>query len=57
VTNYGGWTNLDAEQMQRLGQLIDSRVRLLGEPYGRAVEACAPDRVGDENRRWIEGRK
>ena len=32
------WENLTPEQMERYGGLIDSRVRMLGEGYGRAVE-------------------
>lgn len=43
------WENLTPEQMQRYGGYIDSRVRLLGEYYGRAVEAVRNDkRIRDE---------
>lgn len=46
--------HLTPEQDRRLGELIDSRVRLLGETYSRAYAQCVLN-ISSENRRWILG--
>jgi len=46
------YTTLDDDQKRRFGELVDSRVRLLGEYYGRAVEQLQHD-PSPENERWI----
>jgi hypothetical protein len=46
------WEHLSPEQMQRYGDIIDSRVRLLGEYYGRAVESV---RASDDARAYVLG--
>lgn len=45
---------LTPEQLERFGGLVDSRVRLLGEPYSRAVDQCRYN-ISDENRAWVLG--
>lgn len=45
--------DLNPEQQKRFGEVVDSRVRLLGEPYGRAVERVQADGGGNED--WIMG--
>jgi hypothetical protein len=44
---------LDSDQLRRFSEVVDSRVRLLGESYGAATRAV---QRGDTNREWIEGR-
>lgn len=46
---------LTNEQKERLGALIDSRVRLLGETYSRAYEQCTTN-ISEENKAYIEGK-
>lgn len=48
------WDDLNEEQTERLRQLIDSRVRLIGERYATAYDACT-ERVTDENKKWVLG--
>ena len=48
------WENLDDNQTFRLGELIGSCCRLLGENYARAYDACTVD-VSDENKKWVLG--
>jgi hypothetical protein len=49
------WGDLSAAQQERLGALIDSRVRLLGEPYGVAHDRCMPETISDANRAYVLG--
>lgn len=44
------WEDLTEEQLRRYGEIIDSRVRLLGEYYGKAVEAV---RASDYARGYV----
>lgn len=46
------WENLTEDQMARYGAIIDSRVRLLGEYYGRAVEQV---HLSDDARAYVMG--
>lgn len=46
------WEVLTGEQLERYGGIIDSRVRLLGEYYDRAVEHV---RASDEARTYVVG--
>lgn len=49
---YGTWVaGLNEEQGNRYGQLLDSRVRLLGETYSQAVKALREP--SEENRLWV----
>ena len=46
------WDDLTPAQMERYGAMIDSRVRLLGEYYGTAVERV---RESDTARTYVLG--
>lgn len=50
------WEDLTPEQTERLGGLIDSRVRLLGESYGRATEQVR-HHSSQENIDWVLGER
>lgn len=39
---------LNPDQQKRFGAVVDSRVRLLGEYYGRAYDAVQADGGGNE---------
>lgn len=48
------WEDLTPEQERRLGELIDSRVRLLGETYATAERRAKYD-IGEQNKKWVLG--
>ena len=51
----GWWADLTEEQAKRFSDLIDSRVRLLGQSYARAHTACTV-LISEENRAYVLGK-